>query len=304
MITTNVKGSCLLMVFRIIHLTKAMRSSLSFFLLFTAQVALSAQTYQVFEWTPTEGQGPILRLETYENDQLTQTKFFGEQTRLTSTIRWAYNDLGLLKERKQTFYETTEYDLIRQYTYDDEGRKIGELFGNNRTGKWGSFRYSYNANGDVDTIAVYQKNGDLTDYRIMEYTYDSTGRKTIERRLHQKASSGKVTVKTIIEYNYPDSRTVKTTFKDADGQLISEEVIRRTDFGEIALQQMTFPDLGTVKTLHFYNKKKQLIRTEEYDGERLVKKIIYEYGTNGKIFKKRITDAERRQTGEVYKLLP
>lgn len=265
--------------------------------------SIFAQSYQVFASNKQGNSGAILRIETYEEERLIEIRQFGEKTQPTTTIKQQFDKQGRLIERKQTFHEETEYDLIRQYTYDDEGRKIGELFGNNRTGKWGSFRYSYTAVGAIDTIFVFQKNGELTDLRIFEYVYSETQQKLKEFRVHRKIATGKNTLKTIIEYAYPDTLTTRITCKNAAGDLLSGEILQRTSFGEILEETIILPTLGTVKTINKYNQRQQLTQTKELENDQLIRTISYQYNNKGQIRQKTIKNADGTINGELYKLL-
>ncbi|MEM1123668.1 MAG: hypothetical protein AAGJ18_24735 [Bacteroidota bacterium] len=264
---------------------------------------LQAQTYQVFAVNENGERGQILRIESYENDHPVLIRHFGTQTQPTTTIQKKYTEKGLLEERKQTFHEETPYDLIRQYTYDENGQKIGELFGNNRTGKWGSFRYRYNAFGDVDTIFVFQKNGDLTDLRTVDYMYDEQERIIQETRKNIRLSTGKILSTTGITYEYPDRYTTKTAIKDEDNQPISTEVVRKTFFGAIAETTIDLPNVGNLRTVNTYDNRKLLIKQEDFESGSLIKTTTFKYDAERNLNSKKMVMADGSMSGERYQLL-
>lgn len=266
-------------------------------------LGLNGQTFQVFSIKNNEIERNLLRLETYESGRLVQQRLFGERTQPLSTIQLKYNKKGALEERKQTFHEETAYDLIRQYTYDEEGLKTGELFGNNRTGKWGSFRYSYTALGAVDTTFIFQKNGDLTDLRITDYTYDEQQRKVQELRYHKKVVSGKITLNTTITYEYLTKNTIRTTISQPNDVLISTEVVRKTDFNKIAESIITLPNMGALRLVNFYDDRQQVIKTEEFENDVLIKTTTYQYDQKDQLKNKKFIYSNGEVAGEHYKLL-
>lgn len=264
---------------------------------------MQAQTYQVFAMDENEKKGQILRIESYEDNRPVLIRHFGAQTKPTTTIQKKYNELGLLEERKQTFHEEAAYDLIRQYTYDENGQKTGELFGNNRTGKWGSFRYRYNAFGDVDTTFVYQKNGDLTDLRTVEYIYDDQQRTFQETRQDIKLSTRKVISITVITYEHLDPHTTRTTIKDENNQLISIEKVRKTLFGAVAETTIDLPGVGSLRTVNKYDTQQLLVRREAFENELLIKTTTFQYDSEGNLSRKKMIMADGTQSGEWYQLL-
>jgi len=160
-----------------------------------------AQIYRVHEIQENGSQGRLLRVETYQNGHLIQSDNYQPNGEIAFTITQKYEN-DLLIERIKTMKIDHEFDLIRQFNYDFEGRKVGELFGNNRTGKWGSFRFIYNAQGDIEMVSIYEKNGDLSRKGIYTYTYDTEGRKTTETRRDMDIETEDITYSNSYTYEY------------------------------------------------------------------------------------------------------
>ncbi len=256
------------------------RLSFCFFFMFWSFMTIG-QVFNVYALTDAKGQGPLLREETYENNQLISLTRFDRDGQPNYTIQKKYNDQGWLTKQIQTFHEEYEYDLIKQYTYDEKGNKTGELFGNNRTGKWGSYRYHYNPYGAIDTVYIYQKNGDLTNLRIFDFTYDAQGEVIVEKRWNKSLVTDSLIPEGSIYYEYPGANRIKITIRNAEGEIVFIEDKQLTTSGLPKQITTTTPGYATIKEVHFYDSTRQKIKTIEYVGSKLSKTTTYRYNESG-----------------------
>ena len=82
------------------------------------------------------------------------------QGQLQRRTKRTYDDRGRLTEEVNTLFDDHEYDLIEQYSYDGD-LLTGKLIGNNRSGRWSSEGYAYDAHGELLRIDHFRKNGTL-----------------------------------------------------------------------------------------------------------------------------------------------
>lgn len=259
-----------------------------------------AQNCRVFALTQAGEKGILLRTEIYREEQLLTLNSFDDKGNLAFTLKHEYTDSGQLSGRVQTFKGEHEFDLIRRYTYDDTGRKTGELFGNNRTGKWGSYRYSYNANDDLDTIFIYQKNGDLTHLRVFDIEYDEEKRKIRETVSFVELEIEEVRVEKIFTYAYNQAaRSMLTMTLDAEGNFISSEEIQKNPDRRILKSILKYGEDELV-IRNYYDSQGRLARTEDRAQDKLVLTTRYGYDARGKLLSKTFIHAKGKKNGEIY----
>lgn len=262
---------------------------------------LNAQNCRVFTLENSGEKGRLLRTEIYENDLLVKLNNFNEVGDLSFTITHKYNDDKALTERIQTYKGQYEFDLIRQYTYDTEGRKIGELFGNNRTGKWGSYRFSYNMYNDLDTIFIYQKNGDLTHLRVFDLQYDSLNNKTVEAVRYIDLEEEESSVEKIFSYQINAKENSELTLtKDAKGELVSSEKIYFNNFEKPIKSIYKYGDSEELIVVSKYNERQNLLQMEDFENGRSVLITKYVYDEKGRRTKKIYLHENGKKNGEIY----
>jgi len=123
----------------------------------------------IFQYVDDTSNKRLHAIKQYESDTLKKEVFYNASNQVIKECLYIYNKKGQLQEDRTTFKLGHEYDLIRQFTYSENGKKQGMLFGNNRTGKWESHRYHYNDRGDIDTFFQYQKNGDFKKKEVISH---------------------------------------------------------------------------------------------------------------------------------------
>ena len=102
----------------------------------------------------------------------TQVEIFADG-KLQRRTTYEYNTDGLLSEEVTTLFDDHEYDLITQYSYDGDVL-TGKLIGNNRSGRWSSEGYVYDAYGNLARIDHYRKNGTLAYQTFFDLTYEDS----------------------------------------------------------------------------------------------------------------------------------
>lgn len=271
------------------------------FLLLLVHTVATAQTYRVFSIRPDGKQGTLLRSEHYEQGQVVHAQHYTSDGALNYEIRYQYDDNRQLSKRVQTFKKDHEFDLIRQYTYNDAGRKSGELFGNNRTGKWGSYRYNYNPQGDIDTVFIYQKNGELTHLRVYELTYDAQDRKLTEREQTVALETDEVKQGTAFLYEYsPDGRRQKVLEQNAQEQIVMSTT---TTFYANRLPQsvvIKIPEQDAVRMEYQYRADGQIEEVRDLKAGKLAMVTTHKYDANGILIEKKYRYADGRYGGERY----
>jgi len=209
---------------------------------------------------------------------------FNEKSELLYTVRRNYNAQNLLIKEIKTFKQGHEYDLITEYDYDSEGRKINKLSGNNRTGKWYSEGYDYNENGDLSTIYFYQKNGDLTKKRVFEYVYNSEGKKTKSTQIDIDLEMDEETNRSVSLYEYNgENFDIKTIEKDQNGQIIFTEWRTNNLNNQLKIVEYQLPDFPKSKTIYSYNKNGKCFKKVEYETAKIIRTTTYKYNSKGKI---------------------
>lgn len=264
------------------------------------KVQIYGQSYRIYEIREDGSQGRLLRVETYQNGDLVQSDNYQPNGKIAFTLTQKYEN-DLLVSRIKTMKIDHEFDLIREYTYDSEGQKIGELFGNNRTGKWGSFRFTYNGQGDIETVLIYEKNGDLSRKGIYTYKYDAEGRKTSEARRDIELETDDVTHSNsfIYEYNF-NLNQIKTIEKDPKGNIVFTELLTQKPNQQPTSKiiQMAGSAPSTIK--YFYESSR-IIKEEEYRKGKLTLTTTYHYFFDGQLMEKKYRYANGKFGGEVWK---
>lgn len=263
---------------------------------------VTAQTFRVFEITPAGKLGSLLRTETYVADHLVRSQHYAADGTLHYEVNYDYDAAGHLTDRVQTFKKDHEFDLIRQYDHDEQGRKIGELFGNNRTGKWGSYRFNYNPQGDLDTVFVYQKNGELSNLRTFDITYDTTNRKVSERIDHVDLDPEETERGLTFNYQYSaDGRTTTVTEIDAQGQVNSVETTTLNEQGKPTTVTITMRAEPPLKTQYRYNQRGYVIEIREFTDNKPSLTTTQQFNDQGIRVEKKYRFADGTYGGERYR---
>ena len=108
-------------------------------------------------------------------DRIVEAQYFDPDGAIVRRNRRTYDGRGRLLREVSTSFRGHEWDAIREYTYDGEVL-VGMLFGNNRTGRWGSEGYVYNDRGDLTAVEHFRKNGVLGYRTRHDLCYDARGR--------------------------------------------------------------------------------------------------------------------------------
>lgn len=261
---------------------------------------LNGQNYKIFELANNGQQGLLLRIESYDSGRLLLQNVYDDKGKKIYAIDQVYEN-GLLKKKVKTFFVEYPYDLVNEYSYDEDGQKTGELFGNNRSGKWGSYRFYYNQKGDFERIDIYQKNGDLTHHRHFKYKYDDTGRILEEIREYEDIEEEETNQEAKITYTYPSKNIIETNYFDAQNTLLFTEIntydtagkplktVNKID-GETNSQEFIYDNLGQIKTI------------KEFSNNRAYRTIHNEYSHDSIRTKQIIYYANGKKEGEVYVL--
>lgn len=271
---------------------------LCFCLLITVQI--QGQSYHVYEIQEDGSQGRLLRIETYQNGYLVQSDNYQSNGKIAFTLTQKYEN-DLMTSRIKTMKIDHEFDLIREYTYDIEGRKIGELFGNNRTGKWGSFRFTYNGQGDIETVLIYEKNGDLSRKGIYTYEYDVQERKTSEARRDIDLETDDLTHSNSFTYEYSSNlNQTKTIEKDPDGNVVFTELLTKNSNQQASSKTIQMAGFLPATIKYFYENNR-VVKEEEYRKGKLTLTTTYHYFSDGQLMEKKYRYANGKFDGEIWK---
>lgn len=264
------------------------------------QITVLGQTMRVYSIKEKGTKGQLIRTEKHQNEQLIEQNQYNEKGELAYIISKTYNAKNLLVKEVKRFKIGHEYDLITEYDYDSEGRKINKLSGNNRTGKWSSEGYDYNANGDLATIYFYQKNGDLTNSRLFEYSYNSTGQKTKVVRTDMDLEMDEETSKSTSLYEYKiENFDVKITEKDENGLIIFTEWQKNNTANQPKVIQYELPTLPKSKTVYHYNKNGKCYKEVTYENEVIITTTNFKYDNKGRLIEKKYK-TQNSYGGEIY----
>ncbi len=262
--------------------------------------SISAQNVHIYEIQSNGAKGRLLRMEEFQDKQLTTISQYDENKTLEFVISNRYDDKKQLIKEVKTLKKEHEYDLITEYYYNSEGRKSGVLRGNNLTGKWYSERYLYNANNDLDTIFYYQKNGDLTSILVHQYEYDAQKREVKLIRKNMDTEMDEEINRSIFQYEYNGSNfDKKITEKDEKGIIVYQEWINNTSSGQPQSVSYKMQDFPTFKTVYSYNSSKKLSKKVKYSDEKLSTTTFYKYNSSGKIIQEK-SKTTNGYYGEIY----
>jgi hypothetical protein len=264
------------------------------------QATAIGQNIRVYAINKTGAKGQLIRTEKHQNEQLVEQKQYNEKGELAYIISKTYNTQNLLIKEVKRFKIGHEYDLITEYDYDSEGRKINKLSGNNRTGKWSSEGYDYNANGDLATIYFYQKNGDLTNSRIFEYSYDSTGQKTKVVRTDMDLEMEEEMNRSTTFYEYKvEGFDIKMIEKDENGLVIFTEWRTDNTANQPKIIEYKLPDFPKSKTIYHYNKNEKCSKEVAYENGIITMTTNFKYDSKSRIIEKKYK-TQNNYGGEIY----
>lgn len=261
---------------------------------------VTGQTYQIYKLQTDNSKGHLMRTEVYKNNLLHLKTTYNEDGKRLYAIDQAYEN-DLLKKKVKTFFVEFPYDLVSEYNYDEQGRLTGELFGNNLTGKWGSYRYEYNEYDKIKWVDIYQKNGDLTHRRHYKYTYNNNQQVVETLRLYEDLEFEEITQENKTLYQYPTSNTTVITYYDT----ANKEILKETNIEDAqgrCVQSTTIVDSEYLDEKFTYNKKGQIVKIEELLNHQPHRTINNQYNENGIRIRQTIQYANGKKEGEIYVL--
>jgi hypothetical protein len=263
------------------------------------QATAISQNVRVYSINKNGAKGQLIWTEKHQNEQLIERSQYNENGQLAYVISKTYNAENLLIKEVKRFKIGYEYDLITEFDYDSEGRKINKLSGNNRTGKWSSEGYDYNVKGDLATIYFYQKNGDLTNSRIFEYSYNSNGEKTKAIRIDMDLEMDEETSRSTSLYEYKvDNYDQKITEKDENNDVIFTEWLTNNADNQPEIIEYKLPDFPKSKTIYNYNNGKCYKQIEYIDGK-ITTTTSFKYDNKGRVIEKKYK-TQNGYGGEIY----
>jgi|GEM_PF-3217226 len=268
-----------------------------FFVLFFIQISFAnAQSIKTFAIDKLGKKDYLLKTEFFENGNLVRSNQLNQEGQIESTTRYFYTN-ELLTKTTKTFKIGHEYDYISEYAYDEQGRKIHQLKGNNLTGKWNSLGYNYNAKGLVDTVYFYQKNGDLTAKTVVNYQYNDEGQPTSIQKTKLTFPEQSRSFHSSEKITRPDPNTKIVQQLDENGAIIQTE--QYTYNGTLLLEEsIEIPGMPRLITKYSYNQRKRLTQSKAYSGDQLDFSISYEYDSKGRLIKKIYRHANNSFSGE------
>lgn len=252
---------------------------LLFFLLLTA--TLHAQTARVYRLDANGQRANLLRTETYENGRLLKKVSYLPDGRKHKGYTYEYDARGNVTEEIKTNLDGHEWDHIRQYEYDDQDRRIGQLHGNNLTGKWGSKRFLFDGNDHLETIKHYRKNGRHYKDTRFQNQYDERGRLAERSGTDVDLNGQPLITHNTLRFTYPTERTVRETQIDSTGTTVLTLTTSRDEAGRVLAETIETTGSAAVKTTFSYHPDGRIRRREEFLGRRRTKTVNYTYRTDG-----------------------
>ena len=250
-------------------------------LLLGCALPLHAQTARVYRLDADGNRAHLLRTETYDQGRLAEKVSYLTDGRPHKGYTYEYDERGNVVEEIKTNLDGHEWDHIRQYEYDEQNRRIGQLHGNNLMGYWGSKRFLYDANGNLATIGHYRKSG--VHYKNTQYQnrYDERGRLIERSGTDVDLDGNPLITHHTLRFAYPAENTVRETQIDSTGATVLTLTTTRDAQGRLTAETIQTPGSAAVKTTYQYDAEGRIRRREDFLGGRRTKSVDYSYRADG-----------------------
>ncbi len=264
--------------------------------------SLNAQQYYVYSISSEGQKKELIRKENYKNGLIAKKEFVGEDGVVNYFVRYFYNADDQLIKQIETYTSDRPYDIVREFSHDEKGRKVGELFGNNRTGKWGFYRFTYDASNRLDSTFVFAKNGDLTGYRLTEFIMDSDGNLTSEIRKKRSVEDSKSRITGVMLYEQLAPNRLKTITQAYDGSIVMiEDVLMNEQQNPTKIIKATEEEHKEI-IFYYYDKNNRLNRSENFLNGEPESTTTYKYDSNDLLIETRYQFSNGAFSGEIYSL--
>ena len=277
-----------------------MRFLIIFSFLMFAECLLSQQ-YFVYSIGSSGQKKALIRRAFYRNGLIEIKDFVQPDGNISLSVNYKYDHDNRLVKQIERHSGEAPFDIIREFNYNQKGQKTGELFGNNRTGKWGSYRFSYDKSERLDSTFIYAKNGDLIGYRVSEFVLDDTNRLVAEVRKRVDLK-GKSFITGVLEYEYLDKNRSKITTISADGSIVMIEDITVNDFQKPKKIISAVEEATKNITFCYYDDKRRLEREENFRNGTTESTVDYKYDLNGILVETKYTYPDGTFSGEIHSL--
>lgn len=268
-------------------------------LLWLTTAALPTATAQVRQATcyalPSQQK---VRVEDYNRtgQKVRETQY--EDGKQATVTMLEYDSLGRCVRSVRTDVQADPpWDYIEEWSYDEAGRETFWLWGNNRTGRWGSTVRLYDAAGRLAEQRHFLKNGTL-DYTL-RMAYEQRGDTLDEWAYHVPADT--LYLVTVLSYHErkigAPKRPRRTQYFDTDGALQHEYAYRYDAAGRVVEERFFLEGVEVLKTRHTYDAQGRLVRSRDEDGSRTSLRT-YRYNTRGELVEEKVKDAAGRISGE------
>lgn len=212
------------------------------------------------------------------------------QGALETVTALTYDSLGRCVRSVRTDVQADPpWDYIEEWSYDDQGRETFWLWGNNRTGRWGSTLRLYDAQGRLAEQRHFLKNGQL-DYTL-RMAYEQRGDTLDEWAYNVPADT--VMLATVLSYHErkigKPSQPRHTQYFDADGVLQHEYRYKYDTKGRVLEEAFHLADGEVLMSYHSYDAAGRRIRTRERAGND-VSVWTYRYNARGDLVEERLKD--------------
>lgn len=210
------------------------------------------------------GSGEILKVERFnrQGNCSQVTKYRAGSVK--SVTKFTYDAENRLKKSVEN--HDNSWDYIQEFDYDSRGNLSFLLWGNNRTGVWGSHQMIFDQYNNILRKDFHLKNGTLDYSLAYEYEYDENGKVLSEKSMRVPAGGRKPRLNyyNTYEYDQAGNRTKVNTL---------DETGRITDY-------YAYQFSGKRKTKESYYEGGVLIyaSTFTYQGGKITKKITTESG--------------------------
>lgn len=262
---------------------------------------LLSQQYFVYSIGSSGQKKALIRKEFYKNGLIEIKAFVKPDSNISLSVNYKYDYGNRLVKQIERYSGDAPFDIIREFYYNQKGQKTGELFGNNRTGKWGSYRFSYDKFERLDSTFIYAKNGDLTGYRVSEFVFDDANHLIAEVRKRVDLE-GESFITGVLEYEYLTENRSKITTSATDGSIVMIEDITQNDFQKPKKIISAVEEATKNITFYYYDEKRRLEREENFRNGNPESTVDYKYDLNGILVETKYTYPDGTFSGEIYSL--
>lgn len=242
--------------------------------------------------------GHRLKVEEYDRAGRKVRESLYEYGKLATVTTLDYDALGRRVRSVRTDVQADPpWDYIEEWSYDEAGRETFWLWGNNRTGRWGSTVRLYDAAGRLAEQRHFLKNGQL-DYTL-RMAYEQRGDTLDEWAYNVPADTLYLT--TVLSYRERKigdaERPRRTQYFDAEGALQHEYTYRYDAVGRVTEEAFFLGGVQVLTMYYRYDKQGRLMQQRIRDGA-VESVMTCAYNERGDLVREQTKGANGRLEGE------